>query len=436
MTNTVPMARALRLLLLLVLLAGAALRFGAAAFTIVDEPIRADASQYYAYARNLVDAGVYSMSAPGSATPVPDAVRPPGYALFLAPFAALLPEPETFLSAVLFAQALLGVLLIQQSFVLAARVLPHGWALAVALLVALSPHLVSLGTYLLTEALFALLLVAGLLQTLRALDGGRVAQAIGAGALLGAAAMTRATLNYLPVALLLLALLPGLRHRYGRTLLVVALTLALPLVLWGLRNLLVTGHWSDPTLSMNMLHHGMYPDFMYDADPRSYGMPYRFDPDSARITSGIGEFWTVLRERFAADPGTYWHWYLWGKLATFLQWSIVAGQGDVFVYPVIYSPYYANPNYIASYVLMYWLHLPLVWLGSAAALVFCVRALRGRPVDAGVLLLALVVVYFLLLHIVGAPFPRYRIPLQPVLYVLALAALHALWQRRPGARQP
>lgn len=428
MSSSMPLTRRQVLLFVCVLFAGFVLRAGAAAFTVVDKPIRADAAQYYAYAFNLVETGTYSMELPGiTAHPRPDATRPPGYALALAPFAALWPQPEAFLTAVLWAQALAGMLTIWLSFVLARRLMPVPVALLVAALVALSPHLVSMGTYLLTETLFTLLLVAGLCAATIALDSGRTRDAVLAGALLGAAAMTRATLNYLPVLLLALLLSPGLRRRHGRCLAIVALGMALPLLLWGLRNLLVLGQWSDPTLAINMLHHGMYPDFMYRNDPASYGMPHRHDPESARISSGTGAFLSVLLERMRAEPATYLSWYLFGKLDTFLQWSIVAGQGDVFVYPVIYSPYYDNPNFIATHVAMHLLHAPLMWLGSARAMVLCMRMVRGRVVSASEWLLAVIVMYFLLLHMIGAPFPRYRIPLQPVLYLLALQGLLAAW---------
>jgi hypothetical protein len=74
--------------LVLLLLFAAWLRIGAVLGTEVNEPIRGDALDYYQYADNLREHGVYSRSAAGAVDGelAPDASRRPGYALFLLPW--------------------------------------------------------------------------------------------------------------------------------------------------------------------------------------------------------------------------------------------------------------------------------------------------------------------------------------------------------------
>ena len=67
---------------------------------------------------------------------------------------------------------------------------------------------------------------------------------------------------------------------------------------WVLRNLNAIGSTSDPTLMINALHHGMYPDFRYKDIPESTGFPYRFDPRSKEISRSKESVLKEIRRRF------------------------------------------------------------------------------------------------------------------------------------------
>jgi hypothetical protein len=109
-----------------------------------------------------------------------------------------------------------------------------------------------------------------------------------------------------------------------------------------------------------------------------------------------------------------------------LSWDIIAGMGGIFVYPVETSPYFTLPFFRITESVSASLHLPL----TIAALIGCglvlfkPRAL-GLSEDnrcIAVLVVALIL-YFLAVHMVGAPFPRYGIPLRPFIYGLGLFTL-------------
>ena len=148
---------------LVLIMAGAWwIRYIAVAETSIWAPLRADALQYYSYAANLKYHGVYSnllleKSMAGEAIPQPDADRMPGYALFLLPEVEY-PPTYPMLGAMMNRQALLDSVTVLLVFILALTVMPPIVALLPTLLTALSPHLISMNTYILTETLFTFVL--------------------------------------------------------------------------------------------------------------------------------------------------------------------------------------------------------------------------------------------------------------------------------------
>jgi len=68
---------------------------------------------------------------------------------------------------------------------------------------------------------------------------------------------------------------------------------ALAFLPWIGRNMITLNMSTDNRLMTGSLHHGMYPDFMYDGVPESRGYPYRHDPHSEEIGKNIS---SVLKE--------------------------------------------------------------------------------------------------------------------------------------------
>ena len=135
-----------------------ALRLGAINGTVINTPIRADGLDYYRYAVNLKTYGTYSRAHTFESAPEPDALRPPGYPVFLLPFVE---EPPTafMLWQIGFAHALLDAFSVLLAISVFRRFLPETAAVGAGILTALSPHLISASTYLLTETLFTFLLM-------------------------------------------------------------------------------------------------------------------------------------------------------------------------------------------------------------------------------------------------------------------------------------
>lgn len=435
-TFNLPLATILALLA--VFAAGLELRVQSVRLTIVDGPIRADAKDYVSYALNLAHFGVYSRGdgilRGETAAAAPDALRSPGYPLFLAAILGDNP-PFSALQTVLLVQAFLSALTVLICYFLLRTMVTWPWAIVGAALTALSPHLITMSVYLLTETLFAFLLAASMFAVIWAhRQRSAFAMAI-AGALLGAGALTRPSLEYLliPMAIFVFVSLRVLDSRVAKRLTVMlVLGFSLTYLPWIVRNEITLGRTGDRTLMINTLHHGLYPDFRYNGDPATFGYPYRFDPRASEIAASLPAVLGEIAARFRAAPAEYLRWYLIGKPWMFWSWTMAEGPGDVFVYPVKKTPYVELPHFSASHGLMRILHIPLLLLAFVGSVLVWlpqrVHALSGSALFAA-RLVSLVLWYFTVLHMVGAPFPRYSVPLRPFMFAAALIPVWALWQR-------
>ena len=432
-----------RLLLVLILCLSVLIQLTVVARTVVDIPLRVDAGDYFSYAYNLSHHGVYSIARTwqGDATaqaPIADAYRPPGYPLFLTMIGT--PEPTgAYVRRVSLVQAALGVLSVLFAYLIAVRLLGRNWALAVALICALSPRFAIISTYLLSESLFVFLLLGSVLSLIKALESRSRWLFVATGVLWGLCSLVRPTGELLPPLLLIVVFaLPRLRQFRLSAVLAFACFAAV-LAPWIIRN--QSPGVSRPTanLMVKALAHGSYPGFMYEGQPRSFGFPYRFDPNGEAIARDLPTILKHIAGRFRAQPVTYATWYFIGKPALFLSWGDVQ-ERDIFIYPVIRTPYIEDARFATIRRVALLLHLPLMILGLAGAALTLLRP-RLLSLDqssaraAGVV--ALVVLYAIAFHIAVAPLPRYAIPFLPMLYSLAILTCRAVylrWQPRQAAR--
>lgn len=426
-----PMKRLFAALLLVAI--SSVIQFSVVHGTAVDSPIRADAAKYVSYAYNLRNSGTFSHlptwhpSHEGEPA-VPDKLTLPGYPAVISLFLRGEPDQD-FLSRVTLFQAALGVLSVLLVYAIASRLLPWGWAFTVGLVTAINPHLATISTYILTESLFTTLLLASVLATLLAVQNNRIRLYIIAGFLLGATSLVRPQLQILPFVLAGLALvLPAFKHHARGAILGLICFLSV-LSPWLIRNATTEKPAGAPSLLVNTIYHGSFPNMMYKDDPRTYGFAYRFDPDmesaSRNLSSALKHLATQVRE----DPLRYAQWYLIGKPGFFLSWGLIAGGGDIYVYPTPVSPYRSSGFFKALKEAAFLLHWPLMLLAVLSAFL-TLRGISSPTVNslrAGEALLALIFLYAIALHMLGAPYPRYGIPFRPLAYVLAFCLAHRLW---------
>lgn len=432
--------RAAAVLVLLAL--SAFLQFSVVLDTKVNDPIRADAEKYVSYAYNLKHAGIFShvntWEGPDAATrtAIPDKLTLPGYPAFLTLFMDESPD-EAFVRRVVLAQAILGVASTLFAYLIALRLLPLPWAFATGVLVAIGPHMATISTYLLTEALFTVLLLATTLATVVALrPGSRYRSWAMAGILLGMTCLVRPQLQLVPwCALALVLVVQRWRPQLRRVLLAVACFAAVAGP-WYVRNAATESPPGDPDLLVITLYHGSFPNMMYRNDPKTYGFPYQNDPDQARITRDMSSILEHIGTSFAEQPVRFASWYLFGKPGSFLSWGVVGGVGGVFIYPVDRSPFLDQPLFKALRSFNFLVHWPLMLLALLASFFAFWRphALASDEDQQRVAaLISAIFIYAIAVHMLGAPFSRYSIPFRPLAYALALAMILATWRRLRSA---
>ena len=315
---------------------GIHVRYMAVTHTEIYLPIRADAFDYYNYAANLARWGIFSkqkIDKDYKESPKPDALRSIGFPAFASLFAS--EDTKASVQNVLIAQTLVQIVCFTLLSVVILKLLGVGWGVLAIFLLWSFPHFVSINTYYLTESLFTSVLALTVFSAWYFSDKQKftLAGLIVCGLLIGVASLVRPVIQYFPFFVLLLSVF-FYRKELPKALIFVGCALA-PVLLWKLRNIIVIGVTSDPTLMINALYHGSFPGFMYNNDPSSFGFPYRFDPRAQEYYEGVGVTLGLIWERALNSPLEYINWYLLGKQNFLWQWSIVSGQGDIFIYPII-----------------------------------------------------------------------------------------------------
>ena len=418
------------LLFLLIVLGAAVLRAAYNSNTIILEPIRADAAYNLVYANNLLEDHTFSKDM--SAEPVPDAYWAPGYPLFLASIieASDLISADTY-NLILLCQLILGVGTVFLSYLVGVSFLPGYWPILPATLVAISPHLVSTGSYVLTETLFCFLLILSIYVLVGALGSNRSRNWLLAGLCFA--------LTYLvnPVSLFLTPILAAvlglhvLRKSDGadsvsisRNTLILMLPVIIVFAAWSLRSV-ISVPAGQPTASDRLLTNltiGLYPD--YHEKWRSSIL----EPEKNVVVPGRGvdesyhAFFAELISNVSREPMHMLAWYSLHKPALLWDWDIRTGFGDIYIYRVEQSLYHTSKPAIVSYSLMYAMH-KWVLVGAVLGLVFLFADRSKNAVVPAILYVTLI--YVSLVYVITQSEPRYSIPLRPFLY---LCFTYFLWQ--------
>lgn len=410
---------------------GSMLRYLAFTGSEVPRYPNGDAAKYLLYGYNFKNFGIYSrtdMTVLPANTDLttalevlkPDASVTPGYPLFLSLFLGG-EYTEEQRDRVLLAQVLLSSVTILLAY-LAFSTMSRSLGLGVAALVALSPHLVNINLFLLTESLFCffLILFVLLLSLLRTSTTWPLLLLIGL--VFAMATLTRPWIQGYLLILIPFIVVSKARIPFRKAMLILigAVILVAP---WLVRNQITLGMATDPALSMNSIHHGMYPDMMYDGQPESLGYAYRFDPMTPEISGSSDAIIAEIKRRANVKPAEYLNWYFFGKTKSVLSWKMIAAADAVFVYRVEESPYFTRPMFYLSSYYMGKIHLPLMILALAGMLLVWLPARLQHLSEVGLFFaraMSLLLFYFLIMHIIGAPYPRYSIPVRPILYGMSL----------------
>lgn len=336
----------------------------------------------------------------------------------------------------------LGALAVFLLYLIAKRIWGRRIGLLAAALAAVFPPLVLLSRDLVSETLFIPLMLAALLCVLDfRRSGGALRWAAAAGALCGVAALTRNTAIALmaPVALGVWTGRPALRPGSLSAPLLAVACAGLVLVPWLVRDAAEFGRLVPVTTSAGIAASGTYNEASY-RDSGSHGAwrNPQVVPELTPLfrTPGLDEVAVDAELRHGArefalsHPGYVAEVSAWNLLRLFeiAGGSVVDARGNVVSERGIGSATPASER----------IGLAFVVILAAVGLVAMARSRpreAGRPprIPRGPLFLWLVPILMILLATPIAGLPRYRLPADPFLLILAAIGLTWLWERRPGA---
>jgi 4-amino-4-deoxy-L-arabinose transferase-like glycosyltransferase len=405
---------------------------------VLDKPIRNDARRYVKYGYNLSQHGIFSKQYPSS-HPQPDAFCSPGYPLLIA-LSISIGGSSGFYFLTVFVQSVISALLVCLTYLIGIRMLPLGAVLVACILVAFSPHLISMTSYLLTETLFSFVLMISLWLFYMALQKQTFISYTMAAVLFGLTYLTNQTVFFMPLLFALIIFLFSWympkKKRDQQLLLKLVVFLFIFLLFptgWLLRNMIQLR--SDSTTGYNRalitVSHGTYPGFFYKNEVFKY-YPYDEDPLQPAFSQSWGNFRKILWARVKQRPLRYLSWYFFEKPYYFWSWDNLQsqwrgintkGHGDIYVYPVLNSLYLTSRLANLSRVIMKCLH-PLILSSTLIGFAFVYIQLRKagakQDISASPVFIFSVCLYYTMLYSVFAPYPRYSVPLRPQLYLSAL----------------
>jgi 4-amino-4-deoxy-L-arabinose transferase-like glycosyltransferase len=386
-------------------------------------PIQSDSANYVVYAENIQNFSTFSKDTKNT-PPVPDSFWAPGYSFFLSGILALSTEQHRY-SNILLAQAIIGALTCLITMLLAGLFLKYVWVIISGLLVALSPHLITLGSLVLTESLFSFSLILSLYLIALSLNKQSRMILIMAAISFGISYLINPVMFFTPIFIspfLYLFLAKNNKKRAQNSTALFLIAFLLIPSAWSLRNQLnvpsdaLSG--SDRLL-INMVigAHSNYYE-IYRQNPRNPDNPATID--LAKINGSFTLFLEIMKERIAADPIHYAQWYFLKKPLLLWNWNILAGQGDIFVYPIKFSLYQKSRAALASYSIMKSLHY---WLFSFAILsiIFYVKE-SNRNSENNVIFIMIYITAFYIssVCVLAQSEARYSIPLRPEMYLCAV----------------
>jgi 4-amino-4-deoxy-L-arabinose transferase-like glycosyltransferase len=400
-----------------------------------------DAREYDYIARSIAAGGGYPPSGyllQGG----PTAVRGPAYPFLLGGVYALTSDSRL---AGRLLNAVLGACVVYLLFLIAKRVWGQRTALVVAALAAVFPPLVLLSRDLVSESLFLALELAAILCVLEMRrSGGLLRWAAAAGAACGLAVLTRPT-GFAVLLAILIGVWPQRERLHLRSLAPAALCLACAVAVtipWLARDAIEFGRFVPVTTSAGIATAGTYNEVARErgAEPGAWIDPQIVPRFRALFeTPGLdeAEVDTTLR-RDARDfawehPGYVAETTAWNLLRLFEieGGSVIDLRGEKIYDRGIGSALPPSERLGLGLVIV------LAAVGLFALLGPWSRGMNGRrQVPRGPLFLWLVPIAIIAVTLPVAGLPRYRLPIDPFILILAGIGLLALWDRRRAGRAP
>ena len=389
-----------------------------------------DAADYDRHARSIVAGDGYP---PAAAPDRPSAYRPPGYPVFLAGVYGLTgadgDETSARIDVARVAQALLGVLIVALTGLLAWRLWGRRVALAALMLAAVYPPLLAVGGVPGSEPLFVVLVLGALLAALWQRDSERGPWfALLAGLLAGLAALTRSNgiVIVLPLALLVWGAAPRLSWRAAAPAVALVAAAVLTVAPWTIRNAVVLDSFVPVATQTGPALAGTYNDAARD-DPDNPGAwrVLRLVPDYEAIYRNKARTPEAVLDRRLRDAAL-------DYIAEHPFYVVEVGFWNSLRMADLTGRERSHETAEAIGIDHGWADTAVIafWIAALLAVAgLCTH--RGRQVPW--LVWAVPGVLFASVVFLNVETPRFRAPLEPFVLILAAVAIVAAVERRRGA---
>ncbi len=396
-----------------------------------------DSSEYAILTQNLVESGAFTLG--GNA---PEMFRSPGYSLFLAPFYAI----DHSLYLAIFVQILLVLGSAFLIYEIGKKFLPEFWAAICALFFALDPATIFYSLSIFSDLLFTFLSLLAVYLLFVRENRGWVAYGF-AGLVLGFGALVRSAGEYLVIILAVFVLVEAVRRiGFRKAVFSVLLMLVTSLVVvtpWYVRNyqetkavgLSTTGPYTFlfyHVKDFEMKKHGVSEEAFTDEIKERLNVADVAELRSIEYSKGMME---IVKEKIFADPLNYGVYHILGSINLFLSSSIRDTSLNLPKFGEALSAVgLAGGNTVNVKELLATDPARALWYGITAEPLFTferVLRLLGLLLAVGVTLYALVTRRFTILFLVlvtivaytalvigPVSYARYRIPLEPFLYLI------------------
>jgi 4-amino-4-deoxy-L-arabinose transferase-like glycosyltransferase len=334
--------------------------------------------------------------------------HPPLYVYFI----GVLSTAFGSIEAVKYAQALAGALLVPAVGLLGGRAFGEKAGLVAAGIAAFYPELVWFVSHFWAATVFTVLLWWAMERLVASDQDASTAKAAAAGILFGLTVLTRETVLYfLPLAALWLAWRRSGGRRRAAALLAAAFLVVFP---WTVRNWRVFGAFVPVSTAgaLNLWQGNTRLDRqqVYEEDWAIHGRIEKYRHERRRALESILERqpWWIL-EKLRDEMPAFWEAH---------------GQPIVHLERGAYGPVRRDVAYVA---------IGLVLAPYLGVLVLFVLGVAHLPKSRAAFLVLAFLAYYVLLHVAAHGYPRYRLPVMPVTFLIAAQGVVA-WRSRPRPR--
>jgi hypothetical protein len=203
---------------------------------------------------------------------------------------------------------------------------------------------------------------------------------------------------------------------------------------WFIRNLLDVPAGSV-SLAATVILEGSYRGFTFSGDPSTFPIwESSHDLSFDLLRRSLVDTFEPVVHKIAVDPLGMMNWYFIEKPVYLFQWNDIDGIGDVFVYPVLRTPFADRIAFRTVHLIFERSHvviLSLAFLGCIALWVPTVTQIISSKTRILLRMASIMLMFLYFIHLPLVVTARFAVPLYPTIFLLAASAVYIAWEIGP-----